>query len=189
MLHISWWFLLLVPGIYITYIIGTILLALLVGLIESTYLKLSKKKVDFTTYEPKASKLLNIFESKKIINIIIYFSGSLLLLIPINNVINFFRVEYNETQARIYQNKQFLNGKNYHYYKVTSLKSGSNSQECESWNVSSYYTFSIKTLEEIKDLSSIRINKHIYVKPFVIVEISEKEFLERTNNILLKRNY
>ena len=52
-----------------------------------------------------------------------------------------------------------------------------------------YYTYSTDSIETIKKLEFVQINKNTYVKPFTIVEITKDEFLEKTKGILLEEEY
>lgn len=190
MLHISWWFLLSGLTLYIIYFIIGIIAILLTGLVEYIILKIQVKKgKKLDKYESKATKLLDMFETKKLERIFIILQVSVLICIPVNNLIYSIRMNLKDTELRLMNNKKYLNNNLYHYYKVVSLISNSTAEVDISRNVSAYYTFSTKTLEEIKNLPTIKIRKNMYVKPMILIEVSKEEFLKNTQNLNLEKEF
>ena len=180
MLHISWWFLLLGLGIYAIYFLGGLISILIMYLVD-IIVKVFKFKTKL-----QAEKILNFFEKNndKFFKSFFILTIICLVVIPLNNLVYYFKCDNENKSLRISKNKQFIENKNYHFYKIIAP-----SNQWVSADFYHYYTFSTDSIENIKELKFIKINKKIYVKPLVIVELTKEEFLEKTKDIILEEEF
>ena len=177
MLHISWWFLLLGLGIYAIYFLGGLISILIMSLIDTFKFKIG----------PQAKKILDFFEknNNKFVRSFIILTIICLILIPLNNLVWYIKCSNKNELIRLIKNKQFIENKNYYFYKIA----GAPNNMKTSGPIIQYYTYSINSIEIIKKMNFVQINKNIYVKPFTITIITKEEFLEKTKNTLLEEEF
>jgi len=181
MLYISFWWLLCPIILYAIYFIfgcisiGSILL----------YSIILKKKFN-KEYNGETNKFilfLNNFSSY-FRNICIGLFILSLIIILLNNIFYNIRLSDKKEQLNILRNEQFLDKQNIiYFYKIISYDIESRTQYIQ------YYIFSNEKSEKIIEKTMVKINKKTYVKPLAIIELTKKEFLEKTKNILLEENW
>lgn len=182
MLYISYWWLSIAVVLYAIYFIfgcisiGSIML----------YSSILKKKFN-KIYDWKSNKfilMLNNF-STSFRNICIGILILSIIVIPVNNIFYNIRSTDKTEQLNIIRNEQFINKSNHtHFYKVVAINNDKLDNCYKIYKF--YYISSIESIEKIQEHKFIKVNKTLYIKPVVILEISKEQYLENTKNILLE---
>lgn len=182
MLNISYWWILLAIVLYAIYFIfGCISIGCIM-----LYSIILKKKFN-KDYDGKSNKFifaLNNF-STYFRNICIVLLILSIIIIPINNLFYNIRLKDKNEQLNFIRNEQFINKSNYsHFYKVVAINNNKLDDCCNIYKY--YYVSSMESIEKIQEHKFIKVNKVLYVKPVIILEITKEQYLENTKTILLE---
>ena len=185
MLYISFWWLLCPIILYAIYFIfgcisiGSILL----------YSIILKKKFN-KEYNGETNKFilfLNKFSSY-FRNICIGLFILSFIVILSNNIFYNIRLSDKKEQLNILKNEQFINKSNHtHFYKVVAINNDKLDNCCNIYKF--YYISSTESIEKIQEHKFIKVNKVLYIKPVVILEITKEQYLENTKTVLFEDIY
>lgn len=183
MLYISYWWLLTGLCLFGIYFILGALFIFIVNFINI----ISKNKFN-KNYDEQIEKYSNNLNNiSKVTNkIFIGITVFTLIVIPLNNIIYNVRQTNQKEQLNIISNERYISDNKYnHFYKVVAINNDKLDNCCKIYKF--YYISSTESIEKIQEHKFIKVNKTLYIKPVVILEIAKEQYLENTKDILLEK--